>query len=208
MRGLLVFALVSGMTAAADFHELQRQTAEKQRQSVRRYNAPAAGGFFVTIWATQWLPPAQPLPQARQTVARADCERIPEEQLRFLTTEAASREGINPLLIRAVIAQESGGRPCAVSDKGAQGLMQLMRGTQQDLNVSNPFDPAENIGGGARYLRELLARYRGDLRLTLAAYNAGPQRVEPGGQMPDIAETRAYVASVMAALENSEQPEP
>jgi soluble lytic murein transglycosylase-like protein len=104
-----------------------------------------------------------------------------------------------------MVQRESGAKPCAVSPKGAQGLMQLMPGTQIDLGVENPFDPESNINGGVRYFKQMLDRYGGNVALALAAYNAGPQRVVPGGKIPDIPETQTYVMSILGQL-NEEEP--
>ena len=111
--------------------------------------------------------------------------------------EAAAKHNLSPDLIRSVIRAESGFRADAVSPAGAQGLMQLMPQTAAELGVSNPFDIRQNINGGARYLRRMLDRFDGDLRLALSAYNAGPGAVEKyEGQVP-YAETRAYVERVL-----------
>ncbi len=112
--------------------------------------------------------------------------------------EAAQRYDIDPLLLKAVIKQESNFNPYAISDKGAQGLMQLMPGTARDLAVRDVFDPRENILGGAKYLRQLYSQFNGDLALTLASYNAGPERVGMANNIPNIPETRDYVRSVIA----------
>jgi soluble lytic murein transglycosylase-like protein len=112
--------------------------------------------------------------------------------------EAASKYEIEPELIRAVIKAESNGDHRAVSRKGAMGLMQLMPQTANDMNVSNPFNPEENIEGGTRYLRYLLEKFNGDITLALAAYNAGPQTVEKYGNVPPISETIQYVKKVFA----------
>lgn len=113
-------------------------------------------------------------------------------------SRVASKYDLEPDLIRAVIRTESNGDRRAVSSKGAMGLMQLMPSTADDMNVSNPFDPEENIEGGARYLKSLLERFDGDLTLALAAYNAGPATVEKYGGVPPIRETRRYVKKVLS----------
>ena len=115
--------------------------------------------------------------------------------------EAAARQvGLDPGLIRAIIQVESGFDPEAVSHKGARGLMQLHPQTAADLAVRDTFDPAENIFGGVRYLRHLHERFRGDLRLTLAAYNAGPEAVVRHRGIPPYRETREYVRRILALL--------
>ena len=108
---------------------------------------------------------------------------------------AARAHRVDPLLIRAIIKVESDFNPYAVSSQGAQGLMQLMPATARDLQVKDPFDAGQNIYGGTRYIRSLLDSYQGDLRLSLAAYNAGPSRVK--NTVPRIPETVAYVRKVM-----------
>lgn len=107
------------------------------------------------------------------------------------------RYDIDPNLIRAVIRAESGFNPKAVSKKGAQGLMQLMPATAKELSVSDPFDPKENIRGGTRYLRTLLNTFKNDVRLSLAAYNAGPTLVKKKQSVPRIPETIKYVKRVL-----------
>jgi len=104
---------------------------------------------------------------------------------------------IDPHLIKAVIRTESGFNHRAISRKGAQGLMQLMPGTAEDLRVDNPFNPGENIDGGVRYLRSLLDTFDGNLILSLAAYNAGPGLVKRTGGVPRIPETIDYVRKVL-----------
>ncbi|HUP04630.1 MAG TPA: lytic transglycosylase domain-containing protein, partial [Bryobacteraceae bacterium] len=91
-------------------------------------------------------------------------------------------------------------RPCAVSASGAQGLMQLMPDTADQLAVTDPFDPAQNIEAGARYLKDLIDRYKGDLAQALAAYNAGPGATPQSGGIPAIPETRDYVDSILKKL--------
>ncbi len=111
--------------------------------------------------------------------------------------EAARRHGISFSLIKAVIKAESDFDPYAVSRTGARGLMQIMPETAKDLGIIDPFDPRENIFGGTRYLKMLLAQFQGDLPLTLAAYNAGPERVRILKCVPPFEETQSFVRRVM-----------
>lgn len=111
---------------------------------------------------------------------------------------AAAKHHLSAGLIRGIIQAESGFNIRAVSPAGAQGLMQLMPATARELGVTDPFDIDQNIDGGSRYLRKMLDRFGGDLKLALAAYNAGPGTVESyGGRVPPFAETRAYVRKVL-----------
>jgi soluble lytic murein transglycosylase-like protein len=113
-----------------------------------------------------------------------------------LIREIAARHAVPAKLIEAVIRVESGFDPRAVSHRGAQGLMQLMPATAEQLGVRDVFDARQNIDGGVRHLRRLLERY-GDFRLALAAYNAGEKAVETHGGVPPFSETRAYVDQVL-----------
>jgi soluble lytic murein transglycosylase-like protein len=116
--------------------------------------------------------------------------------------ELAARYELSPPLIEALVWQESRWHAAAVSPVGARGLAQLMPGTARELGV-NADDPLENLEGGARYLRAQLDRFSGDVEKALAAYNAGPGRVESAGGVPAIRETQAYVASVMGRLSDN-----
>lgn len=109
---------------------------------------------------------------------------------------AASCYEMDPRLVKAVIHTESNFDPWAVSGKGAMGLMQLMPDTAKDLQVSNPFDPRENIFAGTRYLKQQLDNFNGNLELALAAYNAGPTLVSRLAKVPAIAETEEYIKKV------------
>jgi soluble lytic murein transglycosylase-like protein len=118
-----------------------------------------------------------------------------------LIQEAAARHGVDPALLKGLIRAESGFDPNAGSPAGAQGLAQLMPGTAASLGVTDPFDPAQSIEGGAKYLGQQLRAFGGDPSLALAAYNAGPGAVQRHGGIPPYAETRTYVQRVLAYAE-------
>lgn len=126
--------------------------------------------------------------------------RYDTQEIRRAIAFYAKRYRLDPALLHAVIKTESDFRPDVVSRKGAVGLMQLTPDTAATLRVGNLHDPIQNIGGGAKQLRHLLNLYEGDLRLTLAAYNAGVHRVK-GGRIPRIRETRRYVRKVLRYYE-------
>jgi soluble lytic murein transglycosylase-like protein len=135
-------------------------------------------------------PAPVPVPQSAPPTSRtADLNKV--------VRSASAVSHLDPDLVNSVIHAESGFHTNAVSRKGAQGLMQLMPETAGHLGVTNPFDPQDNVSGGTRYLRQLLEQYNFDLIKALAAYNAGPQRVEQFHGVPPYRETRAYVARVV-----------
>jgi soluble lytic murein transglycosylase-like protein len=160
--------------------EQQRAAAAIQRESVRKQAELAVQ-----------LPPLRP------KEVTADCDPIPDPYASVLLGIAATSQHVDPKLLRGVILQESGFRPCAVSSKGALGLMQLMPATVEQFQVSDPFDPRQNVEAGAKYLKQLLDRYKGDVSLALAAYNAGLATVDAAKGIPDIPETRDYVKAIL-----------
>ncbi len=184
--------------------QVQRQSVQTQIASIqprviqapRRETRPVSSAVVFTDPVPTEMPAAPwPVP-----MAQLDCPPLSHYEADSLIGSAARAERISPALLRAVMKRESGFRPCAVSEKGAQGLMQLMPATAQEFGVFDPFDPQENVRGGAALLKQLLVRYAGDVRLALSAYNAGSQRVEQAGGIPEIAETQNYVAAITGDL--------
>jgi soluble lytic murein transglycosylase-like protein len=177
---------VASMAAslAVQRRSVQAQVGQQPRQSF--FNLPPLPRVAASV-----PPPAEPV---------SDCPPLPSTELDSLIEHAAQREALLPDLLRGVIQQESAARPCAVSSKGAMGLMQLMPSTAQQLGVRDAFDPRENVDAGARFLKQLLNQYGGDVSLALGAFNAGPGRVNQAGGLPDFPETIDYVQKVLAFL--------
>lgn len=181
---------MSGIAAQLASIRQQTVSVEVQRQSVARQEVSTHRMSKQTAFL-------EPL---RTEAQYFDCGTLAPRETDKLIQSAARRQSVSAELLRAVIRQESAFRPCAVSEKGAQGLMQLMPATAAAFNVSDPFDPQQNILGGAAYLRQLIQRYAGDASLALSAYNAGPQIVDRIAGIPDIPETQNYVTSIFRDL--------
>jgi soluble lytic murein transglycosylase-like protein len=139
--------------------------------------------------------------QSEDTPAPDAPAPVPPEEIDRLVSANAATWNVDPSLIKAIIANESGFNANATSGAGAQGLMQLMPGTASGLGVSNSYDPAQNVWGGTRYIKGLLDRFGGNTELAVAAYNAGPGAVEKYSGIPPYAETRNYVQNVLASYE-------
>jgi soluble lytic murein transglycosylase-like protein len=158
--------------------------------SVVAGNAPADG----STGAMGQPPPAAPSESLLPVGGVFDPNALHE-----MAGKIARRHGVDEALVHAVIQVESRYDPFAVSPRGAMGLMQLMPRTAERFEVANAFDPVQNVDGGVRYLKELLARYSGQVRLALAAYNAGEEAVERHGGIPPYRETVDYVKRVLSA---------
>ena len=165
------------------------------------YTRRDAGGVLVLSDIPQTAA-RPPVPVRGTTAIRATraAQPVPGPSLDTIIMREATRHAVRPELVRAIIQVESAFNPRARSPKGAMGLMQLMPATAANLQVTDPYDPTQNIRGGVRYLRRLLDRYDGDEELALAAYNAGPEAVERyGNRVPPFGETRRYLDRVRAS---------
>lgn len=161
----------------------------------------SAGIVFSSVGDADAAPAIQKISEQRTVAlmpAKSATLRMRREQLGPLVTAAARAHDLPEALLAAVIEIESNFNVAAVSAKGALGLMQLMPQTARQLGVADARDPAANIDGGARYLKQLLGRFGNNLPLALAAYNAGPAAVLRSGNIPQFAETQLYVPRVIA----------
>jgi soluble lytic murein transglycosylase-like protein len=137
---------------------------------------------------------------AGTTAAQAP-SMVPPAEIEQLVSANSAQWNVDPNLIKAIIANESGFNANATSGVGAQGLMQLMPGTAAGLGVTNSYDPQQNVWGGTRYIKGLLDRFGGNVKLAVAAYNAGPGAVEKYSGVPPYAETQNYVQNVLSSYE-------
>lgn len=181
----------------------QMASVDKQKASVKIQAGTAAANTTDSFFSTPWTSAATiPVP----AVVPA-CTAMSDSDLKPLIEASAKAQDLKPELIRAVIRQESASYPCAISEKGAMGLMQLMPDVAQQFGA-DPFDPQQNVQAGSRYLKQLMTRYKDDLKLALAAYNAGPQTVDAKNKVPDIPETTAYVDAILKDLKETSTPKP
>ena len=206
----LLLALPVGAGAEASWLDAEVRAQEARWAAQRGRSAPlgtARNGEAPTA-RTREKTPTFPPAAARSAPARPAAGRGPDPAppaearpadasgLAGTLLATARQHGVDPLLVKAVILAESAGRRWATSPKGAMGLMQLLPATARRFGVADPFDPAQNVAGGTRYLRWLLDRFGGDVTLALAGYNAGEGAVERHGGVPPYRETRSYVRKV------------
>jgi soluble lytic murein transglycosylase-like protein len=158
--------------------------------------APGGAGSFASMLQSQMA--AQGSDPSGQGAPDAPA-MLPPAQIDALVSDNAQSQNVDPALIKAIIANESGFNAHATSNVGAQGLMQLMPGTAAGLGVTDAYDPAQNVAGGTKYIKGLLDHFNGDVRLAVAAYNAGPGAVEKYGGVPPYAETQNYVQNVLSS---------
>ena len=213
LPALASFVLAAwGASFAADLAVLRNgNTIRHERKEVfgavtRLYVGTTNNGYIeipsdqIDHFEKETSPAPPPVLPAYQPTASMNPERkaaLTAEGLNQLVSRAGARHQIDPDFIRSVIKAESGFHQNAVSSKGALGLMQLMPGTASELGVTNPFDPNSNVEGGTRYLRDLLEKYDFDVNKALAAYNAGPKRVDKYHGIPPYNETQAYISRII-----------
>jgi soluble lytic murein transglycosylase-like protein len=192
------------MDIFSDISAIQNRIAEITGAPPAGAPLPMTGQFNAAL--AQALGPQQ---QAVDPSAATDAPApVPPEQIDALVQQNASIWQVDPALIKSVIANESSFNANATSPVGAQGLMQLMPETAASLGVKNPYDPAQNVAGGTRYLRGLLDRFNGDTKLAVAAYNAGPGAVEKYNGVPPYAETQSYVQNVLGSFDRYKTQQP
>ena len=202
--GIALFCIAGACAQTpANFEESVKvsmaRSVVQQRASIRA-QAAAAAKTAASASGTAFFTEAPPTGLG----LFAECDPLPTEQLNGIITGAAQKEGVSFDLIKAVVEEESAARPCAVSFRGAEGLMQLMPATAEELEVQDPFDPKQNVDAGAKLLKILLGKYDNNLTLALSAYNAGSGRVDQEGGIPPIPETLNYVADILRKLRPAE----
>ena len=168
----------------------QMQSLDRQRQSIEKQWAAAR----------QQYPPFFVPSQLSAAPAPPDCEPAKQADVKALIEKESAKQKIDPKVVQAVVEAESAYVPCAVSPVGAMGLMQLMPATADELGVSDPYNAEQNVAAGTQYLKLMLDRYGGDLAKALAAYNAGPSRVDAAKGIPPIPETQEYVRKIMGKI--------
>lgn len=176
--------------------DAMQPSLSQQREAIRKQAPQALPGAFFLLDPPARDSSATAAPAAAST---AECEPLPQSAVEVLISDTAKRQDLDPDLLRGVVRQESSFRPCAVSPKGALGLMQLMPATAAQLGVKDPFDPRENLDAGAKFLKQLMSMYE-DLPLALGAYNAGPGKVNLAEGVPKIPETLNYVQKILSVL--------
>jgi soluble lytic murein transglycosylase-like protein len=189
---LLLFFLGQDARSQDARSQADRVSLAQQRKSIETQARAAGAAPGISYTEFPWTP--------SPTTAAPDCDPLSQTELNLMIGEASSKNGVSPELVREVARQESGFKPCAVSSRGAEGIMQLMPATQSQFAVANPFDVKESLDAGTKLLKQLLDRYSGDLTKALSAYNAGAGRVDKSGAVPDIPETKNYVLSILEEL--------
>ncbi len=188
------------MDILAEISAVQNRIAEITGVPAPGDDAGARRAFQYALASALGPGTLSPSPAAADAAAASPSPApVPPDQIDALVSQNSAAWQVDPSLVKAIIANESGFDANATSKVGAAGLMQLMPATAQSVGVRNAYDPAQNVAGGTRYLKGLLDRFNGDVRLAVAAYNAGPGAVEKYGDVPPYAETQNYVQNVLGS---------
>ncbi|HEX6465737.1 MAG TPA: lytic transglycosylase domain-containing protein [Terriglobales bacterium] len=205
MKSAVVLAFLGGSMLHASQRAVLRNgfslvyDHQENQASVTRLYLSSASDTYIDVPSDQIVSVEKLTPQEEAAAVPPAAPPVvkPAKTLQQIVAESARRHSIDADFIHSVIAAESGGKAHAVSPKGAQGLMQLMPATAGKLGVSNRFDPEANVEAGTRYLGDLLARYHYDAQKALAAYNAGPGRVQQYHGVPPYRETQDYIRRII-----------
>ena len=183
----------------------KREEFQRQLDQAKGTPAPLSGsigpGGVSSNEKLGTLPPANPADYdvLKGSIGGGQADKL---QIQGLIAKVAREQNIDQNLLKAIVEAESDYNPMNVSGTGAKGLMQLMPDTAKEMGVHDPFNPIENLTGGAKYLNKMIKMYHGDLPMALAAYNAGPRKVKPSQGIPNIPETKAYVNRILKQIGN------
>ncbi len=201
---LLLVLAAAGYATAESSLDRQLASVSVQREAIASRMRPSVEAQLASVRKQIEQAPGErklfASPVQQPEGGDQNCDPLNPLEARGMVETAARNAGISADLLHAVATQESAFRPCAVSVKGAQGLMQLMPATAAQFGVRDSFEPAESLAAGASLLKQLMVRYSGDLNRVLGAYNAGPARVDAANGIPMIPETMQYVDKILGRL--------